>query len=243
MQNESNPDYKGNQILSEIDANLVNYSNHIVELFFKSASSLGVASSTVLDFGAGQGTLAELWREKTGVSPECAELDPELLSVLQAKGFLAHQFMADIPSSFNFIYSSNVLEHIELDVEALRNLASKLNDGGLFAIYVPAFPILFSNLDTSVGHFRRYRKSELKEKVSLAGFSVVRSEYSDCFGFLATLFLKSFGFAFSPTRKTKVLMKIYDRFIVPVSIFLDRVGFKYLLGKNLFFVVKLKSTN
>ena len=243
MQNDSNPNYKDDGILTEIDANLINYSSHIVSLFLKAAQPKELSTLKVLDFGAGQGTLAEIWRDSTGNSPVCAELDPNLLSILQDKGFACKQFVTDLPSEFDLIYTSNVLEHIEFDVGALKELSTKMKNDGLLAIYVPAFPILFSALDKNVGHFRRYRKSELKEKISSAGFYVVRSEYSDCVGFLATIVLKFLGFAFSPNRGTSVLMKIYDRYIVPVSIFLDRIGIKHLLGKNLFFIVKLKPTN
>lgn len=239
MQNNSNPDYSGDVILSEIDLNLVNYSSHIVRLFLNSLDFDLCKNSRILDFGAGQGTLAEIIKRETGIVPVCAEIDPRLVVILEGKGFTAHQELSAIDLRFDLIYSSNVLEHIEFDVDALKDLANRLEKAGRLVIYVPAFPLLFSKLDLSVGHFRRYRKRELVRKLDSAGFSVISSEYSDSVGFFATLFLKFLRFSFEPGTKTSILMKFYDSLVVPISIFLDGIGFKYLFGKNLFVVAKL----
>ena len=241
MQNDSNPDYRGTGILSEINENLVNYSRHIMALFLGSIDFDDFENAKVLDFGAGQGTLAEILRSKTGNIPVCADLDPKLVSILKGKGFPAHQFLSAVELKFDFIYTSNVLEHIEFDVEALRVLADKLEVSGRLAIYVPAFPLLFSKLDQSVGHFRRYRRIELVRKLETAGFKVVSKEYSDSVGFIATLLLKLFRFSFEPDAKTSNLMKFYDRVVVPISILLDRIGMKNLFGKNLFVVAELRN--
>ena len=61
---------------------------------------------------------------------------------------------------YDFIYSSNVLEHIYDDVKSLKQLESKLTKNGTLVLYLPAFQILYSDLDRSVGHFRRYSKKE-----------------------------------------------------------------------------------
>jgi SAM-dependent methyltransferase len=210
-----------------------------VDLFIGSVNFDNFKNATVLDFGAGQGTLAEILRNQTGNVPICAELDPKLLSILKSKGFPAHQFLSKIEMKFDFIYTSNVLEHIEFDVEVLRNIAEKLNDSGRLAIYVPAFPLLFSKLDQNVGHFRRYTIKALIAKLESVGYKVIVKEYSDSVGFIAMLLLKFIGFSFSPSEKTSSLMKFYDSVIVPISIALDRIGFKFLFGKNLFVVAEI----
>jgi SAM-dependent methyltransferase len=143
--------------------------------------------------------------------------------------------------SLDFIYTSNVLEHIEYDEDILRNLATKLKTGGTIAIYVPAFPILFSNLDRNVGHFRRYQKVELIKKLKGAGFEVIECNFSDSLGFISTLCLKLLGFKFDSGTQATVLMKIYDRLILPISKSVDFLGCKYLFGKNLIAYGKLKT--
>ncbi len=239
MQNDSNPEYLGDGILSEIDANLVKYSKHVVGLILNSVQPFRLEAGKILDFGAGQGTLSEIFRNQTGIVPFCAELDPKLLSILEGKGFPTYQFLSEVDTKFDLIYSSNVLEHIEFDVRILKILVDKLEPGGRVAIYVPAFPILFSKLDQNVGHFRRYKKKELVEKLEMVGLKVLKKEYTDSVGFFATLLLKSVGFSFSPNRQTSYLMQLYDNLIVPISIALDRICFKYMFGKNLFVVAEL----
>jgi predicted RNA methylase len=66
----------------------------------------------VLDFGAGYGTLALIWKEITGQSVECLEIDLEQLKEIQSRGFVAWNSVKDITTKFDFIYASNVLEHI-----------------------------------------------------------------------------------------------------------------------------------
>ncbi len=238
MQSEENPIYTGELILTEINSYLVKYSNHILDLIISSGftSSLG----PVLDFGAGQGTLAQIFRDQHGLSPTCVELDPRLRSILEKSQFVTKSSIVDLNQKFGLIYSSNVLEHIQNDDEVLADLISKLIPGGYLAIYVPAFPMLFSNLDRNVGHFRRYTKLDLTTKVEGAGFEIVRVEYSDSLGFLATLLLKTLNFSFATNAGSVNLMKIYDRYLVPVSIFLDNFGLKRIIGKNLFLVARAR---
>ena len=69
--------------------------------------------------------------------------------------------MDQIQDIFGFVYTSNVLEHIQHDVSVLTDIKNKMSVNGKLAIYVPALPILFSDFDTSIGHFRRYSKKEL----------------------------------------------------------------------------------
>lgn len=66
----------------------------------------------------------------------------------------------------------NVLEHIEDDIEALRQVHRMLKPGGLLLIEVPASPTLYDVFDEMVGHFRRYTMKELVSKLDRAGFEV-----------------------------------------------------------------------
>jgi SAM-dependent methyltransferase len=196
----------------------------------------------VLDFGAGRGTLARLVHDKTGLKPICAELDPTLAGELKNQGFEVFQFVDQIDeTSLDFIYSSNVLEHIEKDREILKVLLTKLKPSGVIAIYVPAFPILFSSLDRNVGHFRRYTKAELVNKLSDAGFELIKCNFNDSLGFFATLILKNLGFKFESGGEATLLMKIYDRVLLPISTMLDQLGCRYIFGKNLVATAKKRT--
>lgn len=228
------PEYEGSAILNDIDISLANYSSHIVSLLLRE-SNLEISESTrIVDFGAGSGTLARLFYGRTGIKPICVELDARLTYDLKKDGFQVFQTLDEIaPYSLDLIYTSNVLEHIKFDEEILRILSTKLKPGGKIAIYVPAFPILFSNLDRNVGHFRRYTRVELVRKLSSAGFKEINCAFNDSLGFFATLFLKFVGFKFNSGGEATLLMKIYDRLILPISKMFDLLGCRYFFGKNL----------
>ena len=193
-----------------------------------------------MEFGAGLGALAEIWHETTNTKPECLEIDASLRNCLADLGFTTYKDIDSIYKKFDIIYSSNVLEHIKDDVEALEQLHTKIKIGGKIAIYVPAFPFLYSKLDASLGHYRRYMKKELVDKLQSAGFQVEKIYYADSIGFFAWLYTKAIN---SVSGSSNALsngnsLYIYDTFIFPLSKFLDAIGLRYLFGKNLFVIAK-----
>jgi SAM-dependent methyltransferase len=74
--------------------------------------------------------------------------------------------------SMDTVVCLNVLEHLEDDAGALRNIYSALDGGGRAIILVPCGPELFGQMDVVLGHFRRYRKEQLKQRLEEAGFRV-----------------------------------------------------------------------
>jgi len=77
------------------------------------------------------------------------------------------------------------LEHIEDPREILLEFARVLNEDGLLVIAVPAHQFLFSEFDSSMGHFRRYSVASLKLILDSAGFELVYSRF--LFAFLVPL--------------------------------------------------------
>ena len=70
------------------------------------------------------------------------------------------------------IVCMNVLEHIQDDMRALGYLKDTLVPGGRLALLVPAHQAAYGSLDEALGHFRRYSKKELSEKIQAAGFTL-----------------------------------------------------------------------
>jgi glycosyltransferase involved in cell wall biosynthesis len=66
----------------------------------------------------------------------------------------------------------NVLEHIEKNLEALRNIRSILDDGGCAVILVPSGQSLYNSLDEELGHVCRYSEQQLRDTMTAAGFEV-----------------------------------------------------------------------
>lgn len=229
-QTHINKHYSGIQELSDAEVGLQQYSQDIVKKIYKRFNN----ANKILDFGAGDGQLAEIWGRNFGVTPDCLEIDPHLIKILVTKKFKVFKSTADIQELYSFIYTSNTLEHIENDTQALKDIKNKMISGGMLAIYVPALPILFSDLDRSVGHFRRYKKVELITKVVEAGFIVEECFWNDSLGIIASIFLKMFGFKGKLGLGNRKSLIFYDRVIYPVSRILDKVLMRRIIGKNLF---------
>jgi glycosyltransferase involved in cell wall biosynthesis len=73
---------------------------------------------------------------------------------------------------FDTVICLNVVEHLEDDVTALRNIRSSLQKDGRAIILVPNGPRLYGSLDRVLGHYRRYTRKQLQEVCERAGFRV-----------------------------------------------------------------------
>jgi len=227
--------YSGISELFNAETGLIGYNKNLVRMI-KIGLEIQNDEGSILEFGAGTGTLAQIFQSGYGIKPHCLEIDHELIEILKNRGFSTFSSMNELTEKYQYIYTSNVLEHIESDQIAIDNIYAQLRKGGKIAIYVPAFPILFSELDRGVGHFRRYRMKDLLLKVESAGFTVLSREYSDSLGFFASLILKILGFNPDSGVGSERSLRFYDKYLYPISRIVDLCGFKYVLGKNIFIV-------
>ncbi len=76
--------------------------------------------------------------------------------------------------SFDTVICLNVVEHVEDDLAALRNLRAALEPGGRAIVLVPEGQSIYGELDAVLGHWRRYSEEELRAKMQQAGFEVER---------------------------------------------------------------------
>jgi SAM-dependent methyltransferase len=229
-------EYVGHDELVVLDS-AVNYNRHIADRFAAALPDRGDALSVpvVVDFGAGIGTISRAFRARTGIAPLGVELDARQRTILESRGFQASESLDHLPDeSVDLVFSSNVIEHIEDDVTVLRHLRRKLRPGGRLALWIPAFPVLWSPFDDRVEHYRRYTMASAKRALSGAGFTTYpESRYQDSLGFFATLAFKWLG------NKDGVLkpgpVQLFDRIVFPVSKILDIVCHRWL-GKNIYIV-------
>ena len=103
---------------------------------------------------------------------------------------------------------------------------------------MPAFNLLYSDLDRTVGHFRRYEKKELVQKLYASNYKIIHCYFSDSIGFFASLFLKYFGNKNGISLSNEKALKFYDGYIFPLSKILDQIGLKKFFAKNLFIVAQ-----
>ena len=229
-ENSPVPVYEGTEVLEIMEA-AENYNAALCDL----VTSYAPADGVIVDFGAGRGTFARRL-VAAGYRVQCIESDAALRAKLEEDGFAAAESLSEIDhASIDYVYTLNVLEHITDDREVLIALRECLRPGGCLLIYVPAFPILYSNFDRSVGHVRRYRARELAARVREAGLLPLDVRYYDSLGFFAALVAKwTAGENATLSRRGLVL---YDRLVFPLSRVLDRCCRRFF-GKNLVVIAR-----
>jgi len=142
------------------------------------------------EFGAGSGRVSLPIRE-AGIAVICVEpLEDNIRQLEQVglptvRGEISSSLVAQ--GSIGHVGVFDVLEHIEDDVSALRDIHTMLARDGRLFITVPAHNWLFSSRDSALGHFRRYSMSSLKRSLASSGFEVVEARY--LFSFLVPVAL------------------------------------------------------
>lgn len=151
-----------------------------------------VKAGTFIDIGAGNGLFLKFFKDK-GYNVEGIELEKDQVHDMQKdshlKGVTIRQ--GDITklkgnASYDVVIASDVIEHIEDDRKALANLYSFVKPGGYLVITVPAHSMLYGKRDKNWGHYRRYNKSDLSEKLlALPSSEIVTTAFWNFLGFFA----------------------------------------------------------
>jgi SAM-dependent methyltransferase len=230
--NEKAP-YSGSENL-EIMKEAVNYNRFLKDMVAKYA-----IGSRILDFGAGIGTFSGSVPVPVG-RISCVEPDQEARRMLSDAGYTVFESADQLPLlTYSYVFSLNVLEHIEDHEAVVAQLYDAIEPGGRIYFYLPAFNHLWTSMDDLVGHHRRYTRSQLIALVSQAGFTHEDSGYTDFLGYFATWAVKWMEhFQRQPTGVVnKRLLVAYDRFAFPVSRALS-VIFKRVVGKNVYIAAR-----
>jgi SAM-dependent methyltransferase len=77
-------------------------------------------------------------------------------------------------AEYDVVGAFDVLEHVEEDEAALRQLFRATKPGGGVLLTVPQHPSLWSETDVSSCHKRRYTRRNLVRKMETAGFKILR---------------------------------------------------------------------
>lgn len=137
------------------------------------------AAGNVLDFGCGDGLffpVLERYGSPYGIEPETSLLDP---AGPWRSRIATGANALDEPDQrrYGLIVALDVLEHIEHPEPIVRELARRLDPGGLLVVTVPAFQSLWTAHDVLNQHVRRYRRAELESLLRGAGLDVINSRY------------------------------------------------------------------
>lgn len=123
----------------------------------------------------------------------------------------------------------NVLEHVEDDVRALRNLRARVEPGGRLIALVPAYPALFNSMDRSLGHYRRYTRRRFLETLTVGGWAVDRTFRVNVFGVPGWFVAGSLLRRTSPGRD---LSALYDR-LLPIFSVVERTLVRGAFGLSI----------
>ncbi len=134
----------------------------------------------VLEIGAGSGNLTSNLVPRTKYW--ASDINPQYLDRLkkltQTRPYLQVQYTDASAGDtypeeqFDTVICLNVVEHLEDDEKALRNIRASLAKNGRAIILVPNGPGLYGSLDQVLGHYRRYTRQQLQEVCERAGFRV-----------------------------------------------------------------------
>jgi len=215
--------YEGKENL-DIMSLATNYNNHILSWVDPKQYK------NILDFGAG---LGEFCNKIDSQKIIAVELDDEQRTNIKCKSYKTLDEVRD--NSFDLIYTLNVLEHIKNDADIVKQLSKKLKKNGVLKILVPAHMSLYCAMDKQVGHFRRYEKKELINLVKNANLQIISCKHFDFIGYFVALVFKFISN--SPTINPTSLI-IYDKFLFPISKFIDTITNGSIIGKNLTIIAK-----
>jgi SAM-dependent methyltransferase len=134
----------------------------------------------ILDAGCGSGrNMIDLARHGVVTGIELSDISVQLargrsVGEVIAGSVLQMPFDDD---SFELAASLDVIEHLEDDLGALRELRRVVAPGGSLLVTVPAYPWLWSGHDEINHHHRRYTRRSLERVARQAGWEQVRTTY------------------------------------------------------------------
>jgi SAM-dependent methyltransferase len=138
------------------------------------------ANARILDAGCGSGRfMVELARRGTVIGVELSDTSVALAQ-RRAIGEVIAGSVLEMPfpdASFDLAVSLDVIEHLEDDLAALRELRRTVAPGGALLVTVPAYQWLWSGHDEINHHHRRYTRRSLQRVAEQAGWNQVRTTY------------------------------------------------------------------
>ncbi len=134
----------------------------------------------ILDAGCGSGrNMVELARHGTVTGVELSQTSVDIARGRGAGEVIAGSVL-DVPlpdASFQLAVTLDVIEHLEDDLGALRELRRLVAPGGALLVTVPAYQWLWSGHDEINHHHRRYTRRSLRAVAEQAGWKQARTTY------------------------------------------------------------------
>jgi SAM-dependent methyltransferase len=133
-----------------------------------------------VEMGAGTGHMTRLFLER-GFTGACHDLGEDSRQMMRrnladaGERMVVVDDLSELPAGgFDYLFAFEVLEHIETDLQVLREWMRYLKPSGRVLMSVPAHARKYGRSDELVGHVRRYEKDQLHRLMHEAGIDDIR---------------------------------------------------------------------
>jgi SAM-dependent methyltransferase len=210
----------------------------VLDAWRRQAKYSADARLQLLDIGCGTGANLPLLSECAGAGGRVVALDYSPLALQFARDHLhdlpvsllrgdaTHLPFAD--ESFDLVTMLDVLEHVEHDEAAVREIARVLRPGGAFVLSVPAYQNLWSAHDEALHHFRRYEYHGLQKVLHAGGLQVWRISFAMSLMPPLAWFWRRFVLPFQPRRPQDAKRHSEGAVLPAVPPAVNRMLIKYL---------------
>ena len=154
---------------------------HLVRDQLRRLLPVQLAQQRILDIGSGTGIILKILNG-FGIAYG-TDLSPEAIVFLKKRD-LPRIVCADadrcLPfkdGSFSLITCLDVMEHLDHDLDLLKEMLRVCREGGRILITVPAFDLFWSPHDVALHHKRRYTRKRMLQAVSLLNCKVMAVSY------------------------------------------------------------------
>lgn len=135
------------------------------------------SGAAILDVGTSTGTNLRLLRDMGFHNVEGLDLSSEAIRwcVEKGLGVVRQGSVCAMPfpnESFDLVLATDIIEHVDDDLLAMKELRRVTKGTGKILLTVPAFPSLWGLQDEVAHHKRRYRHEELVSRMIAAGLQV-----------------------------------------------------------------------
>jgi len=156
----------------------------------------------ILDVGCGTGTMLAYLSSFGHV--QGVDIDEEAVGYCHERGLLSVSLgeAANLPfpdGTFDLVTALDVVEHLDDDAAAFREMRRVLRPGGHLLVTVPANPFLWGDQDEVNLHKRRYVARELRDRLTASGLEVIRLSYMN-------------ALLFPPIAAVRMLRRLERRF-------------------------------
>lgn len=156
----------------------------------------------VLDFGCGSGILVDELAKQNyqayGVDNSKKAIGYGNVRGTRNLGLLDTKILNFSDNTFDVVSALDVLEHLEDETWALKEIMRVLKPEGVAIIMVPAYMFLWGVQDEAAHHYRRYTKNRLLAKIKeTTNFKVLKTSYFNTFLFPSIALIRIIGRIFS----------------------------------------------